>query len=304
MQAFVAVAEELHFGRAAARLHVAPSPLSQTVRRLERHLGVELFERSTRSVALTAAGEAFLLHVRAVLADIDLAERAARARGEDAYGRVRVGFSGSLNHGTLPRLVAAMQQRHPQVALELTARVATTESVERLTRGDLDLGFVGMPVDSSVVRSRAILVEQLGVVVPEQHAVAASGEVSLVELAGEDFVCMPTSPGSRLSEATLSTFAREGLRPHIAQEVNDPYLMLSLVAAGVGLAMAPEGVRGTLPKGVRFVPLAGDPAVLVSGIAWHPDRVPAALAAVLAVAEEVLPTPPAAPHHVRQQHNM
>lgn len=303
IQAFVAVAEELHFSRAAERLHMAPSPLSQTIRRLERHLGVELFERSTRKVALTPAGESFLVHVRTVVEEMELAERAARARGDVVYGRVRVGFSGSLNHATLPVLVRAVRERHPNISFDLTARVATAESVQRIARGELDLGFVGMPVDSTVVAARPISVDRLGVVVPQSHPLARSEELQLHDVVGEGIISLPLSPGSRLSEATVGAFAREGLRPHVAQEVNDPSLMVSFVAQGMGVAVAPEGMVPTLPRGVVFRPLAGEPAVLVSGIAWSPHDLTAALAAVLAVAREVLPTPGAARDHVRPQHN-
>jgi len=292
LEAFVAVAEELHFGRAAARLHVAPSPLSQTIRRLERHLGVRLLERTTRSVALTVAGESFLRHAREVLAGVDLAERAARARGADVYGTVSVSFSGALNAATLPRLVRAVRDRHPHVALTLTARLATAEAVARLMRGDVDLAFVGLPVDDALVASRPILDEALDLVVPVGHVLAGRRRVGLPALAAEAFVTMPTNPGSALSEVTYGAFARHGIRPHIAQEVNDPYLLLSLVAAGVGVALVPSGMRPLLPEGVVRVGLHGADVRLVSGLAWRPEAVMPALAAVLAVADEILPTPP------------
>lgn len=292
LNAFVAVAEELHFGRAATRLHVAPSPLSQTIRRLERHLGVRLLERTTRTVALTAAGESFLRHAREVLADVDLAERAARARGEDVYGTVQVSFSGALNAATLPRLVKAMHQRHPHVALTLTARLATAEAIDRLGRGEVDLAFVGLPVDTSLVAARAILDERLDLVVPVGHPLVGRRRVALPALAGESFVAMPTHPGSALSEVTYGAFARHGIRPHIAQEVNDPYLLLGLVAAGVGVALVPSGMRPLLPEGVVRVGLADGDVRLVSALAWRPEAVTPALAVVLTVADEILPTPP------------
>lgn len=289
--AFVAVAEELHFGRAAARLHMAPSPLSQTIRRLERHLGVRLLQRTTRSVALTAAGESFLRHAREVLADIDLAERAARARGEDVYGTVAVSFSGALNAATLPRLVKAVHGSHRHVALTLTARLATGEAVARLGRGEVDLAFVGLPVDTALVCARAILDEPLDLVVPQGHPLAGRRRVGLPALAQESFVTMPTHPGSALSEVTYAAFARHGIRPHIAQEVNDPYLLLGLVAAGVGVALVPSGMRPLLLVGVERVALADPDVRLVSALAWRREAMTPALAAVLAVAEEVLPTP-------------
>src|SRR6185295_12972840 len=117
LHAFVAVAEELHFGRAAARLQMAQSPLSQTIRKLERDVGVELFERSTRSVALTAGGHAFLPHAYRVLEGVETARQATKAAEGGVYGRVRIGFSGVLNYQALPPLTRALRQRYPHVEL-------------------------------------------------------------------------------------------------------------------------------------------------------------------------------------------
>jgi DNA-binding transcriptional LysR family regulator len=248
---------------------MGPSLLSQTIRRLERHLGVSLFDRSTRSVALTAAGDSFLRHARTVLAQIDLAESAAWARGDEVYGRVSVSFSGALNFATVPRLVSAVHERHPHVELLLVARLATAQSVTRLVHGEVDLAFVGLPVDTALVRSRAILDEPLDVVLPAGHPFAKRRRVWLTAVAEEPFVTMPSYPGSALSEVTFQAFAQHGIRPHIAQEVNDPYLLLSMVAEGIGAAIVPTGMRPILPAGVVPLELSGTDLRLVSGLAWN-----------------------------------
>src|SRR3954449_2050820 len=135
LEAFLAVAEELHFGRAAARLRMAQSPLSQTIRRLERELEVTLFDRSTRSVALTPAGAALLPHAHRVFEELELGRQATRAASGVFYGTVRIGFSGALNHHTLPPLTRAVRQRYPDVTLTLVARVMTRDGVEQVERG-------------------------------------------------------------------------------------------------------------------------------------------------------------------------
>src|SRR5919107_4923427 len=129
IEAFIAVAEELHFGRAAARLQMAQSPLSQTIRKLERDLRTPLFERSTRSVSLTAAGQAFLPHARKVMEEVETARRATHASTGGVYGRVAMGFSGVLNHLSLPPLTRAVRERFPDIALDLVGRVMTRDAV-------------------------------------------------------------------------------------------------------------------------------------------------------------------------------
>ena len=172
LHAFVAVAEELHFGRAASRLQMAQSPLSQTIRKLEKDIGVQLFERSTRSVALTAGGHTFLPHAYRVLEDVETARHATRASAGDVYGRVTIGFAGVLNHRALPPLTRAVRQRYPNIELTLLGRVVTRDAISQLESGALDLAFVGLPVASPSVRARLIRREPFGAVLPLDHRLA------------------------------------------------------------------------------------------------------------------------------------
>ncbi len=146
LEAFISVAEELHFGRAAERLHLAQSPLSQTIRKLEKELGTPLFERNTRSVSLTAAGNALLPHARGAIAEVDLSRRASRSAIGGTYGNATIGFSGALNHLTLPPAGRAVRSRYPDVTLALVDRVVTTEAVQQLQHGTLDLAELGVDV--------------------------------------------------------------------------------------------------------------------------------------------------------------
>ena len=157
LEAFVAVAEELHFGRAAARLRLAQSPLSQTIRKLERELGATLFDRSTRSVALTPAWVALLPHAHRVFEELELGRQATRAASGVFYGTVSIGFSGAPNHRTLPPLTRAVRHRYPDVTLKLVGRVMTRDGVAQVERGALDLAFVALPLDPSpAIRTRLI----------------------------------------------------------------------------------------------------------------------------------------------------
>ncbi|WP_043807865.1 LysR family transcriptional regulator [Rhodococcus triatomae] len=291
VHAFVAVAEELHFGRAAARLQMAQSPLSQTIRKLEKDLDVPLFERSTRNVALTAAGHAFLPHAYQLLENVDIARQAAQASTGGVYGHVRIGFTGVLNHRALPPLTRALRQRYPNVELSLVGRIMTRDAVVQLESGALDLAFVGLPVQSAAVHTRLIRRDPFGVVLPADHRLAGASEIDLLDLADEGFVTTPLSAGSSLQETAMRACLDAGFRPRIVQEITDPFMILMLVASGVGIALMTSGLNDILPPGTVFVPLTGDPIYMNHGIAWSTKSMPDALRVTLETSEEILPTP-------------
>ncbi|GAA4477311.1 hypothetical protein GCM10023094_19280 [Rhodococcus olei] len=291
VHAFVAVAEELHFGRAAARLQMAQSPLSQTIRKLEKDLGVALFERSTRTVSLTAAGHAFLPHAYQLLEGVDTARQAARSSTGGVYGHIRIGFTGVLNHRALPPLTRALRQRYPNIELSLVGRIMTRDAVVQLESGALDLAFVGLPVQSSSVHTRLIRREPFGVVLPTDHRLAGASAIDLAELADEGFVTTPLSAGSSLQETAMRACLDAGFRPRIVQEITDPFMILMLVAAGVGISLMTSGLNEILPPGTVFVPLTGEPIYMNHGIGWPAKGMSDALRVALATSEEILPTP-------------
>lgn len=291
ISAFVAVAEELHFGRAADRLGVGQSPLSQTVRKLEKELATTLFERSTRSVALTPAGRSFLPHARRMLDELDLGFRSVSAASTGEYGHVTIGFSGALNHLTLPPLTRSARHRYPGIALSLVHQVVTEQALRQLQSGEIHLAFVGLPVQAPDVRTRSIAREPLGAILPSDHPFADKVQIDLSELAQDDFVALPTHLGSSLRETMIQACLAKGFRPKIVQEVVDPYLVLSFVAAGVGVSLMPTCVEPIMPAGSVFVPLQGPVPIVETGIAWNPENMSRALEIILGVAEETLPTP-------------
>lgn len=299
LEAFIAVAEELHFGRAAERLRMAQSPLSQTIRKLERDIGTPLFERSTRSVSLTAAGHSLLPHAHRVMEDLEIARAATRSSSGQVFGRLSIGFTGVLNHLSLPPLTRALRQRHPDIELNLVGRVMTRDAVTQLTNGSLDLAFVGLPVESTQVRTRLIAREPFGVVLPEDHPFAERAEIDLIELENEGFISTPLSAGSSLQESAMRACVDAGFRPHIVQEITDPYMIMMLVAAGVGVALMTSGIADMTPPGATYVPLGGQQTFMNHAVSWPTHRSSAALEAALAVAEDVLPTPDSEPDRPR-----
>ncbi|WP_026546920.1 LysR family transcriptional regulator [Paenarthrobacter nicotinovorans] len=291
IEAFLAVAEELHFGRAAERLRMAQSPLSQTIKKLEKGLGAPLFERNTRSVTLTTAGHSLLPHARRILEEVDLARRAVSAGTGTIYGKLAIGFSGALNHATLPPLMRALRQHYPQLDVTLHGGLLTQEALQQLGNGSLDLAFIGLPIDAPALATRRIATERLGVTLPADHPLAGQASVHMAQLAGDPFITMPAAQGSTLREVTFAACAAAGFRPRISQEVSDPYTALSLVAGGVGISVMPASIEGIMPAGIVFLPLEGDDVLLFSGLAWNPGATTPAVRAALAVAEDVLPTP-------------
>ncbi|MEU2823719.1 LysR family transcriptional regulator [Streptomyces bacillaris] len=291
LNAFFAVAEELHFGRAAKRLQMAQPPLSQQIRQLERELGVQLFHRNTRSVRLTSAGESFLDPVRTVLDDLDTAVRAARSAGKGEYGRVTIGFAGASSHETLPRLTRAVRAAHPGLELVMTGQTYANTALSRVADGSLDLGFVRLPVTRPGVAHRVIDQEELICALPSDHPLARRVSVPLDVLAGEPFVSFPANSGSTVRDAMTEACESAGFTPRVVQEAPDSYTILALVAAGVGVTLTVTSVQHIQQNGLVYRRLAGPPVRLSAALAWRPDNPSAALRAVLAVAEEALPTP-------------
>lgn len=254
LRAFVAVAEELHFGRAAARLHVAQPALSQQIRRLERELGVLLLTRTSRSVALTPAGEVLRDRARAVLLQVrrDLAETVRVGRGEE--GRLDVGFvSSALPLGPIRR-VQAFRERYPRVQVELTEGY-TSRLLDLLVRGALDLAVVRDPDPSDDVVCTTFHVEPFVGVVPAGHRLAGRASIRAGELAGDPFVFFPPDAGALATERNLAPVVEDGRVPRIVQVGSSWATLLHLVGAGVGVTVAPESALLVAPDGVVALPL-------------------------------------------------
>ncbi|WP_028659874.1 LysR family transcriptional regulator [Nocardioides insulae] len=289
LASFVAVAEELHFGRAAARLHLAQPALSQQIRRLERDLGATLFERNTRSVRLTAAGTALLGPAREVLAAAGVARRSVRAATAGEVGRVTLGYVGASSYDAVPRLSRAVAADLPGIELVLRSQTYSGEALGQIAAGDLDLGFVSW-TQRPGISMRVVRDEELVVALPDSHPLADREEIAVEELAGERFVTFPAARGSAVREAMTDLCHEAGFVPTVAQEVPDAYNLLTLVGAGLGVAVVVESSRRIQLDHVVFRPLAGRRRALPIALAWRSRHESPALEAVLRVAERVLPS--------------
>ena len=251
---FVAVAEELHFGRAAHRLHLSQPPLSQQIRRLEEIVGYPLFVRTSRSVRLTTAGEALLTRARRTLHNVQRDLEETRSIGQGEVGSLNVGFVGSAMLTTLPAIFGAFRKAFPRVQLRLYESF-TAQVAEGLESGTLDAGILR---DSDVhegFQVTPLLSESFVAVLPATHACARQKSMSPAVLRGEPFVYYPRSAGERAFEKPLTLFEEHGFRPHIVQEASHWLTILRLVGAGLGVSVAPACVRRIPSAEVVCVPL-------------------------------------------------
>src|SRR6201996_4771676 len=264
---FVAVAEELHFGRAAERLHVAQPPLSQQIRKLEDLLGYVLFVRTSRSVTLTPAGEALLQRARRTLRNVqrDIDETRSIARGD--VGSLHIGFIGSAMLTTLPGIFRSYGKAFPRVRLHLHESF-TAMVIEGLENGTLDAGILrdGDALEGFEVIT--ILSEPFVAVLPSTHPCARQKSISVASLRDDPFVYYPRSAGTRAYEKPLTLCEEHGFRPQIVQEASHWLTILRPIAAGQGVTIAPACVRQIASSEVVCLPLRGAKAVSNVELAW------------------------------------
>ncbi|MDA0168475.1 LysR substrate-binding domain-containing protein [Solirubrobacter taibaiensis] len=266
---FIAVAEERHFGRAAARLHMAQPPLSQAIRRFEAELGEPLLYRTTRSVELSPAGEVMLERGREILAAADSAFDDARRAARGEYGRLAIGFTGSSTYALLPALAAAVRAALPGVMLELRGELLTPAQIEHLLDGSLDLGLLRPPVHERDLCTEVVRSERLVAVLPHTHRLASADAVPLAELEHEPFVTYPLR--SVVHDAAEDACAAHGFTPIGAHEVGETATLISFVAAGLGVSLVPESVCKMTVEGAVYRPLEQDATRVELAVAWRRD---------------------------------
>jgi DNA-binding transcriptional LysR family regulator len=286
---FVAVAEERHFGRAAARLHIAQPPLSQQIRRFEAELGEPLLYRTTRSVELSPAGVVLLERGREILAAVDAAIEDARRAARGEYGRLAVGFTGSSTYELLPALAAALRRELPGVVLDLRGELLTPAQVARLLDGTLDLGLLRPPVRERALSLEVLRSEPLIAVLPRSHPLADTETVALERLKDEPFVTYPSHFRSVLHDAVEDACAAHGFTPVAAHEVAETATLVSFVAAGLGVSLVPASVRNMTVHGAVYRPLAHDATRVELAVAWRRDDERPVLARALEIIRRELP---------------
>ncbi|MFC7296531.1 LysR family transcriptional regulator [Marinobacter aromaticivorans] len=271
---FVVVAEELHFRKAAIRLHMTQPPLSQSIKKLEESVGTKLLDRSRRSVRLTAAGQAFLAGARGTLRAAEDAYNDAARAAKGLSGRLKVAFVGSAVYDVLPIVLREFRRMHPEVELELL-EMTSLEQIDGLTRGNIDIGFLRPPiVGPDPVKQQILQRECLVAAIPETHVLAESPTLELGQLARDIFITFPSLASPNLHSKLLMSCYDAGFTPRIGQNGTQVQTQLGLVAAGLGVALVPHCASRLARQGVVYKELT-DPSTHLwtsISIAWHSDR--------------------------------
>jgi DNA-binding transcriptional LysR family regulator len=287
---FVAVAEELHFGRAARRMNLAQPPLSQQIRALEAELGLPLFLRTSRKVALTEAGHLFLQHSRLVLAQADHARNAITGMHRGETGRLTIGFVSSAMYSLVPAILREFNRRRPKVeirCLEMTGAQQEAAFKER----QIQIAFTRNQSDGPHLHRETLITERFVLALPTGHPLARRVRPRLRDFANEGFILFSRTQGSAIYDGIIASCQRAGFSPRISQEGGGVQTILALVAAGLGVAMVPASLQNLQRPGVvyRALPRADSQEVELA-LVWRQDDRSAATEAFLQIARETART--------------
>jgi DNA-binding transcriptional LysR family regulator len=273
---FVAVAEELHFGRAAKKLRMTQPPLSQQIQLLEEELGMMLFHRTRRHVELTNIGKVFLAEARTLLKQSEDAVARTRRVQRGETGRLSIGWMPWSVLTPLPYMIRAFCQRYPEVHLDVHSLSAEGQ-VEALHEGTIDAGFVlwtsdlGIPSHSGRLKTEIIMRPELVLVVPESHRFAGRGPLELAELVNEPYILFKRESGPVFYDYVISFYQRNGLTVNIRHEADHPSTVLGLVAAGLGITLLPFSATHA-PPGVVCCDLPVSSPHLEIALTWRPQN--------------------------------
>lgn len=248
---FITVAEELHFGRAAQRLHIAQPPLSQQIRQLEVEIGVILFHRTKRSVQLTDPGKVFLEEAKRVLIQASQAIQAAQRASRGEIGQLVISFVSSAAYNVLPKILQAFRVSFPDINLALH-ELTTDKQLQGLRDGWIDVGFLRPPVEDEQLSISTIFQESLVVALPETHPFSEQLQIPLKLLKNESFILFPRHLGSKLYDQIVTLCQLAGFSPNVVQEAIQMQTIVSLVAAEMGIAIVPASLQNLQRTGVIY----------------------------------------------------
>lgn len=254
LRCFVAVAEELHFGRAAARLNMTQPPLSRQIQILERILDVALLERSNRTVRLTPAGHSFLAEARRLLKLAESAALLAKRVARGKAGSINIGFTAASAYSYVPQLVAACRRELPEVEIALKEMVSG-DQLKRLDSGEIDVGLLRPPVPRTGLRAFRVCAEAMIAAVPAGHPLARAEAISLEDLAIEPFITYAPYEARYFHDLVVELFTRAGLVPDYVQHLAQIHSILAMVHSGVGVSIVPEAAVSLHFSGVALRPL-------------------------------------------------
>lgn len=279
---FIAVAEELHFGRAAERVRIAQPPLSQQIMALENEIGVPLFLRTKRHVELTAAGRSFLIEARKTLAQADHAIHTARRAARGESGRLIVGFVNSAVSGESLSIFRLMHRRYPDISLVLQD-LTSEEQVAAMKAHQIDVGLIRPPVpDAGSLSVRVAWRESFLIALPHGHRLARQKVVAMRELENESFLLISRHLAPGYYDQLVGLCAKAGFTPKVVQEAHSLQTIVSLISAGLGISLVPASMENFQRKGVIYRPIKAT-ATTNLAVMWRPDDSSPALQSFLDV---------------------
>jgi DNA-binding transcriptional LysR family regulator len=288
---FIAVAEERHFGRAAARLHMAQPPLSQQIRQLEEQLGTPLLIRTTRKVELTPAGQVLLDRGRLLLEELAVLESDVQQVGAGATGVLRVGFTGTATYRLMPIIVQSASRTLPGLRITVQGEMLTPQMETALEEGRLDVAVLRPPIRSQTIAHKLLEQDQLVAALPADSPLAEKGTLEIADLALQNFIGYPSY--SVVNGIFLDACRKAGFEPRLVQEAKETSTLLSLVSAGMGIALVPMTSRMFSFQGVVFRPLRNPPPVDLA-VAWNRNNESPLMQSFLTLFDS-LPGSPTAP---------
>lgn len=281
VRAFLAVAEDLHFGRAAERLRIGQPPLSRTIKHLERELGVTLFDRTTRSVRLTPAGQALVTPAREVLEAVRRAQTSVRSGSEES-GLVRIAFAGLSTHRLVAGLARAVRSRSPGIQLDLFSHTYARPALKKVIDSETDIALGRWRDIPAGLSSQVVMADSLVIALPDTHVLAGARRISLGQLATDTFITLPADYGSVLTEQLVLLAESTGFTPKIVQEAPDTQTALALVGAEVGCHLTLASVAECVSDPhVVLLPIDEVGGSVDMRAAWRADHGDPALSAVL-----------------------
>ncbi len=290
LRSFLALADELHFGRAAERLGIAQPPLSRHIQQLEAEVGVPLVERGSRGVKLTRAGEILRDRVRPQVEGITAAVAETRAVGAGWRGRLCVGFITNMSYALLPRVLGRLRERAPEAVFDV--REGSVDEVERGVREErFDLALTRLPIDDPGLIQRGLHEERLMLAMPAGHRLTKKEEISFADLTEEPFVMCQRAERTPVQHVIMRRCEEAGFVPKVVQEVGGKTLMMELVAAGMGLTMVPASSAFSTRPGLVYRPVANAIAPVTMAAIWKRENAnplrPVFLETVIEVAREL-----------------
>lgn len=287
LRCFVTVAEELHFGRAAARLNMTQPPLSRQIQVLEHIIDAPLLERTSRSVRLTPAGRSFLPEARRILKLAESASQVARRIALGKTGSLKIGFTAAAAYGFLPELVAACRAKLPEVDFSLKEMVSG-DQFEALTSGQIDAGLLRPPIARPELASRRVVAEPLLAAIPKKHPLANAENITIKDFDGHPFVMYSPYESRYFHDLLVALFTRADILPRYVQHLSQIHSILAMVRAGLGLAIVPAAAAGLKISDVRLRPLKLRNRVPVElFMVWRRDDENPLLSALVKIASEL-----------------